>query len=38
MGGVGASHLVIPYAAYAVASIAAILLGGSLHRQKERAT
>ena len=38
MGGLGASHLVIPYAAYAVASIGAILLGGSLHRQKERAT
>jgi hypothetical protein len=32
--GVGASHLVIPIAAYAVSSIVAILLGGSLHRAK----
>lgn len=34
MVGVGASHLVIPSVAYAVLSIAAILLGGSLHRPK----
>jgi hypothetical protein len=34
----GTSHLVIPAVAYAVTSIAAILLGGSLHRPKsERA-
>jgi predicted membrane-bound mannosyltransferase len=37
MVGLGASHLVIPIAAYAATSIAAILLGGSLHRpQSER--
>jgi hypothetical protein len=36
--GIGASHLVVPVAAYAVASIAAILLGGSLHRPKSEAT
>jgi hypothetical protein len=30
----GASHLVIPVAAYAVTSIAAVLLGGSLHYPK----
>jgi hypothetical protein len=34
MVGVGASHLVIPVVAYAVSSIGAILLGGSLHRPK----
>ena len=34
----GAAHLALPLAAYAVASVAAILLGGSLRRQEGRAT